>query len=465
MAKITIQGIADSVIGKHGLSRNDAEVFVTSFFDLINEGLHSDKAVKVKGLGTFKVIDVRERESVNVNTGERVVIESHGKITFTPDPVMRDLVNKPFAQFETVVLNDGVDLEDLDSAQAQDVQDDKEQVDVTGCEEMLTDTENESPVENIVSENHKPSLADKEILPDNAVTDESDDSLPTDSSDKVSEECLQSSVCKDKQYNQEYYTESPDGAETVIVDTVCDGNDGLHIVVKSEGCDEENEEMPEPVPEKAGTDTASLDKTEQGANNEPAVSYSVETDQEVVFDEDSRGFFSRHIWFVFTFSLLLVGAVGLFVGYYYGKNMSEPVIKYVTVHTPEKLADTSHPVDSSSPKAYVQGKNKVTVTDTVVRKAEVKQPPVKTEKEEVKKSDGNNPALKDAKAMVNTGAYRIVGTDRTVTVKKGESLKQISRFFLGDGMECYIQVYNGVTDVKEGMELKIPKLENKKKRK
>lgn len=465
MAKITIQGIADSVIVKHGLSRNDAEAFVTSFFDLINEGLHSDKAVKVKGFGTFKVIDVRERESVNVNTGERVVIESHGKITFTPDTVMRDLVNKPFAQFETVVLNDGVDLEYLDRAQAQGVQDDKEQIDVTGCEEMLTDTEMDSPVENIVSENHKPSLTDKEILPDNAVTAESDDSLPTESSDKVSEECLQSSVCKDKPYNQEYYTESPDGADTVIVDTVCDENDGLHIVVKNdEDCDEENEEMSEPVPEKAVTDTVSLDKAEQDADNEPVVSYSVETDQEVAFDEDSRSFFSRHIWLVFTFSLLLVGTVGLFLGYYYGKNMSEPVIRYVTVHTPEKLADTPHPVDSSS-KAYVQEKNEVTVTDTVVRKAEVKQPPVKTEKEEGEKFDGNSLALKDAKAMVNTGAYRIVGTDRTVTVKKGESLKQISRFFLGDGMECYIQVYNGVTDVKEGMKLKIPKLENKKKRK
>lgn len=462
MAKITIQGIADSVIGKHGLSRNDAEAFVTSFFDLINEGLHSDKAVKVKGLGTFKVIDVRERESVNVNTGERVVIESHGKITFTPDPVMRDFVNKPFAQFETVVLNDGVDLEDLDSAQ---VQYDKEQVDVTESEEIMIEADREASVENVVSENHKPSLPDKEILPDNAVTSEGGNSLPTESSGDVPESKPQSSASTDEPYNREGYTESPDGAETVIVDAVCDENDGLHIVVKNEGCDDENEEMPEPIPGKAVTDTASLYEVAQDAHDESVVPYNGETEQEVVLDEYSRGFFSRHIWFVFTFSLLLVGAVGLFVGYYYGKNMSEPVIKYVTVHTPEKLADTSHPVDSSSPEAYAREKSNVTVTDTVIKKAEIKQPPVKTEKEEDKSLAGNTPALKDAKAMVNTGAYRIIGTDRTVTVKKGESLKQISRFFLGDGMECYIQVYNGVTEAKEGMKLKIPKLENKKKRK
>ena len=120
MAKNSVQEIAAVIAGKHGLSQQDAEAFVSSFFDLINEGLHSEKAVKVKGLGTFKVIDVRERESVNVNTGERVLIERHAKITFTADPVMRDLVNKPFAQFETVVLNDGVELEDMAKVQTPD---------------------------------------------------------------------------------------------------------------------------------------------------------------------------------------------------------------------------------------------------------------------------------------------------------------------------------------------------------
>ena len=111
MGKVSIQDIAKFISDKHGLSRQEAEAFVTAVFDVISEGLDAEKSVKVKGLGTFKVIDVRERESVNVNTGERVVIGGHGKITFTPDTIMRDLVNKPFAQFETVVLNEGVDLE------------------------------------------------------------------------------------------------------------------------------------------------------------------------------------------------------------------------------------------------------------------------------------------------------------------------------------------------------------------
>jgi nucleoid DNA-binding protein len=93
----------------------DAETFVAMLFDVVNDGLMKDKLVKVKGLGTFKVASVKDRESVNVNTGERVLIEGHDKITFTPDAALRDFVNKPFAQFETVIVKDGVDFSDLDN--------------------------------------------------------------------------------------------------------------------------------------------------------------------------------------------------------------------------------------------------------------------------------------------------------------------------------------------------------------
>ena len=116
MSKLSVKEIHDVLIDKYGLSRQDAETFVSTLFDVISEGLHNDKSVKVRGLGTFKLVDVRERESVNVNTGERVTIDSHSKISFTPDPVLRDIVNKPFAQFDTVVLNEGVDLGELDKA-------------------------------------------------------------------------------------------------------------------------------------------------------------------------------------------------------------------------------------------------------------------------------------------------------------------------------------------------------------
>ena len=115
MAKNKIMNITSALSTKYKMPLKDAETFVAMVFDVVNEGLQKDKLVKVKGLGTFKVAAVKDRESVNVNTGERVLIEGHDKITFTPDAVLRDFVNKPFAQFETVVVKDGVDFSDLDS--------------------------------------------------------------------------------------------------------------------------------------------------------------------------------------------------------------------------------------------------------------------------------------------------------------------------------------------------------------
>ena len=115
MGKQIIQDLATVLTEKNGLPKADAQRFVTAIFDVIQDGLDRDKLVKLKGLGTFKVVDVEARESVNVNTGERVVIDSHSKISFTPDATMRELVNKPFSGFETVVLNEGVVFEDMDA--------------------------------------------------------------------------------------------------------------------------------------------------------------------------------------------------------------------------------------------------------------------------------------------------------------------------------------------------------------
>lgn len=115
MGKISLIELAAVLSKRYGVNKKDATGFVTQMFDIIQQSLEQDKLVKIKGLGTFKIIDVDDRESVNVNTGERVLIEGHPKITFTPDALMKELVNKPFSQFETVVLNDGVDFEDAAS--------------------------------------------------------------------------------------------------------------------------------------------------------------------------------------------------------------------------------------------------------------------------------------------------------------------------------------------------------------
>jgi nucleoid DNA-binding protein len=122
MSKITIQEFAERLAERKGMSVSDAQRFLTAMLDTINDGLKDEKIVKVKGLGTFKVIDVKQRKSVDVNTGEEIIIEGRGKITFTPDSIMKDLVNKPFSQFETVVLNEGVDFSEIDSVSDVDIE-------------------------------------------------------------------------------------------------------------------------------------------------------------------------------------------------------------------------------------------------------------------------------------------------------------------------------------------------------
>ena len=132
--KITIQDIIELLAEKHGMNKKDAEAFVKEIFDLIEEALASEKYVKVKGLGTFKLTEVESRESVNVNTGERFQIQGHNKISFTPDTTMKDLINKPFAHFETVILNENTQLEDTKIEM--EGEDDKEE----NTEEIISST-------------------------------------------------------------------------------------------------------------------------------------------------------------------------------------------------------------------------------------------------------------------------------------------------------------------------------------
>ena len=127
MNKLTLNNIAKVLVEKNGLEPKEAMTFTTAMFDLIHDRLNEEGIVKVKGLGTFKMIRVEARESINVRTGERVLIDSHAKITFTPDAVMKELVNKPFSQFETVVLNDDVEFTDMKSEETTDETNNSEQ--------------------------------------------------------------------------------------------------------------------------------------------------------------------------------------------------------------------------------------------------------------------------------------------------------------------------------------------------
>lgn len=403
MAKISVQDMARAIVGKYGLEQRDAEDFVSAFFDLINEGLHREKAVKVKGLGTFKVIDVRERESVNVNTGERVVIESHGKITFTPDSVMRDLVNKPFAQFETVVLNDGVDFEEIGRVQ--------------GVEDNVAS-------ESDINETKECEIEDKECLQnEKALTDE---------------------VCIQAETSVENNVQNDEIAHDVVDETK------LVADVPSEyeyGVDESSVN---------NCDRLDVDVPSEMAEDEDAVAGHV---------DGENGFLKRYKGIFITVLLLLVSALAFVGGYYWGRSSVKPIVKTKNVYVvkkpvaPVKTAVMSHGNDTvAADKGLVQRADSVKkiVADVDASRDDAAKPSVKT---------SSSPEFKNALAIMNTGAYRIVGTDKVITVKRGETLKGLSKFYLGDGMECYIQVHNGIVDVSDGMKLKIPKLKSKLKKK
>lgn len=433
MAKVSIQDIAKAIVNKHGLSQSEAENFVTVLFDVLNEGLHKEKIVKIKGLGTFKVIDVRERESVNVNTGERVLIDSHGKITFTPDPVMRDLVNKPFAQFETVILNDGVDLEEMSNTQgyandgyteSANINDEFDKTEETADEKNNSVQEtNDTFIENTIETdkiqdnfNELKANTATPIMQPEEITEENETEQHDIDLVKEEEQFDESSIIKkEEELKTIFHQEMLQNNECKDNDDTTEPQDKIHVIENS------NNDIDSPI-----TDYA----------------------------EEKRKI-AQTQWGMFLIFTLLFGAITLIIGYYWGVSSVGPIIRYKTVHilnepistTVEK--DTLHIIDTTSTKKVTTSPQKEKI------KVNSEQPKATT--------DINTPALEAARTMVRTGAYKIIGTAETITVKKSETLKKISKFYLGEGMECYIQTHNGITEVKEGMRLRIPKLQIKKK--
>ena len=423
MGKITIQEIASKLITQNGLSKKEATLFVNMMFDLIREALERDKMVKVKGLGTFKIIDVESRESVNVNTGERVLIEGHNKITFTPDALMKELVNKPFSQFETVVLNDGVDFKDPKEDEASDIDDfDNDMSDMPLVDFIAPDpivlgapAEPEKPIDPVVSETPAVSnepVAENPVLPEEPVAE--NPALP-----------------------EEVIAENPVSSEEAIAENL----------VSPE----------EPVEESSAEDE-----------------YMEEEEEEDEEEEEEDIPTGSVKWVIVFLASLISLLVGYMLGNYFPWNspssddtlpQMEEVIDAAPVHKPEPKAADVPPVIK---KAEAPAKEAAPSAEDAIKPVApaVKQPetskPVATAPDVVKFDK-----YEEKDARVRTGAYRIVGLDHKVKVKEGDNIQRIAKRTLGPGMECYIEVYNDLTatsTLKNGQEIKIPKLEWKKKK-
>ncbi len=497
MIKNDIQDIAKVIATKYGLKISDSKTFITTFMDLVNEGLQEDGLVKIKGFGTFKIIEVKDRESINVTTGERFLIPGRNKVTFTPDSVMKEMVNKPFSQFDTVVLNDGVDFSDLEQ-QIEDIVDN----------EVVEDTESipveHTPSDEVISAMFVP-MQTEEVPTEENLTEEVVTREEPITEKAISEKPIEDDEIGELQDNVFSEVEIPEVEEAVpeveekVEEAVPEVEEKVEDAVPEvEGQDDETDSdvktvADEPIQEESLQEGPVLkepfDKQPISADSQATEEHNLSNDNKHTSNhhKEQRNMKHRHDrkrtvawWIPLGFLLSLIA--GIAIGYHIGIRQIPAPLDIVG----EEYADSIHDSNLAEKTETVKDdKEKVsTVEEEKSKPAEekkevvaetketaavpqvVKQQPAKPVAETVVKptaSANDSPILRNAKQMVSKGAYNIVGTTETITVKPGQNIKKISKFYFGDGMECYIQAYNNIDEVTEGMKLKIPQLKLKKK--
>ena len=422
MGKYSITQLATILVKKNGISNDEALKFVTAIFDIVKEGLETDKLVKIKGFGTFKIIDVDPRESVNVNTGERVLINGHQKITFTPDSVMKEMVNRPFAQFETVVLNDGVDFSDIDKLSNINENIDKQEETQEELQEIIQEEEG------------KKDEGEKE-----EGKDEVHDITPQESSNN-----------DDVVRNQTTISPTKELAETSTKETA--------------------EKLIEELAEKPIEETAEklIEEPAEKLIEEPAEDPIEDFDKE----ENSHNFTTILLSIA---SCLLLMAASAYIGYLYGieegrhQEKTSQISKYSTYldKQNEEMRTKRLAEEAKATKEAEKTKNDTTKQTAKDNKTDTttNNKPKENNKTKEDNNDDNFSKYDTMDARVRTGAYVIVGIDKYIIVREGQTVGKIAKALLGPGMSCYIEVLNGVTEnepLKEGTKIKIPKLRHKK---
>ena len=459
MSKFSLNTLGKLLADKSGLSQVEAELFIRKMFDVCNQGLEADKQVKIKWLGTFKVQATKDRESINVNTGERFTIEGRDKLTFTPDNILKEIVNKPFAQFETVVVNDGVDFDEIDEKFGEEQAEEapSEVIDFLDEEEAATPTPDVVVIE---SEKEKEKEDEDELSKQIALEQAKLEKLKQA---KLEQERIQKEKLEKEKQEQER--------------------------LEQERLEQEKLEQ-----EKLEQERLELAKQQQAlkATVEPAVPATDETEEE---DEESSN--SHHIviprYLVVAVCLIvvaLIGGMGWFA-FNYGQMTAQRDHLAMQLNQYHQAPAKKAPANAvAAPLSQEQKLRQKAIEDSIrmaktaeaVKLAEqsdeasdkaenAKQDEAKAKakaaaKEEDKvASKTESSAHYDKDVRVRTGAYRIVGVAQTVTVGAGQTLEQISNRYLGSGMECYVEALNGTGTVKAGQKIKIPKLELKKKKK
>lgn len=441
---------------KMGLEVAEAEAFITAMFKVVNEGLKEDKLVKIKGLGTFKLTKVSARESVDVNTGERIVIEGREKISFTPDNYMRDLVNSPFSQFETVVLSDGVDFSAIDEKYALTELEDDSSL-------LLSNEDSLEPIaeepKNILSsiEEAKEALAQlnekeeekpiEELVPSADI--EKENLLVVEQEESNEETKNQMSVPISLQLSPQQLSALNAKESVSDADEKVEEFEVLPTVIENEPS--QIEETPQLVVE--------TEKIEEKEESEPI---EEESEEEEDTEESSSRSYLKPL--LFAFLLIACLAIGAGVGYYFfqqqAKEMavtqSPPTTNKVVVSA-KKANNAIAVVDSSQKKQAAAMVDSITKKNTQAVVVKAEQAEVKDEKPVFDSKQYN----KDPR--VRTGAYIIIGVEKEIEVKAGQTLYSLSRRYLGPDMECYVEAINGKKEFKAGEKMKIPTLKLKKK--
>lgn len=483
MSKFTLSTLAAKLAEKSGLSQTEAELFIRKMFDVLNQGLEADKQVKMRWLGTFKVTTVKDRESVDVNTGERIVIEGRDKISYTPDNILKEIVNKPFAQFETVVVNDGVDFDDIDKKF-----------------ETPTEEPEEVPSE-VPSEIEVPK--EKTVIAEVKAPEKEDPIAPEQPKPVASVEPT-SPV-------EEPHSTAPDVID--FLDTPLSVEASSDVVVIGE----EKEEKVQPEVElkeepQAGpiVESKAEPKVEQPAESSVETSAEPTSEPEEVVEQQpevEEEETPRHSGLVLpkyvvvaavVIFLVLAGGIGWFT-FNYAKmaeqnNYMMQQLAQLKENDAQRKAAAEHKQMLDAQEARLREKAKQdsirmasaseaikmaenadetekvdpeteNAKDKAKQNAKAKEKGSASSKTESSKSASQPSSSKyDKDARVRTGAYRIVGVAQVVKVSGRQSLQSISNRYLGPGMECYVEALNGTTSVKTGQSIKIPKLELKKKK-
>ena len=479
MSKFSLNTLGKLLADKSGLSQVEAELFIRKMFDVCNQGLEADKQVKIKWLGTFKVQATKDRESINVNTGERFTIEGRDKLTFTPDNILKEIVNKPFAQFETVVVNDGVDFDEIDEKFGEEQTEDapSEVIDFLDEEEAATP----NPDVVVTEPKKEKEKEDEDELSKQIALEQA--KLEKLKQAKLEQERIQKEKLEKEKQEQERLEQERLELEKLEQERL-----------EQERLKQEKLEQERLKQEKLEQERLELAKQQQAlkATVEPAVPATNETEEE---DEETSN--SHHIviprYLVVAVCLIvvaLIGGMGWFA-FNYGQMTAQRDHLAMQLSQYHQAPAKKAPANAvAAPLSQEQKLRQKAIEDSIrmaktaeaVKLAEqsdeasdkaenAKQDEAKTKAkaaakdEEKVASKTESSAHYDKDVRVRTGAYRIVGVAQTVTVGAGQTLEQISNRYLGSGMECYVEALNGTSTVKAGQKIKIPKLELKKKKK